>query len=61
MPKVFQNLYSLKSSAREIAVKLIERVAATAGTTVAALAARVPPSAGSSAGAQAQGQPIAWS
>ena len=49
-PKVFQNLYSLKSSAREIAVKLIERVAATAQTTVAALAERVPHNAGPPAG-----------
>ena len=50
--KVFQNLYSLKSSAREIAAKLIERVAAKAQISVAALAGRVPHSPGSSTGAQ---------
>lgn len=42
-------------------MKLIERVAARAGTTVAALAARVPHSTGSSAGGQGAGQQITWS
>jgi hypothetical protein len=42
VPKIFQNLYSSKSSAREIAVKLIERIAAKAQTPVAVLAERVP-------------------
>jgi hypothetical protein len=32
--KIFSNLYSTKQSAREIAVKLIERIAAKARITV---------------------------
>ncbi len=59
--RVFENLYSLKSSAREIAAKLIERVAARAQISVAALAGRVQHNPGAPASAQAQSQPILWS
>jgi hypothetical protein len=41
-PRLFQNLYSTKSSAREIAVKLIEQVAHRANISVSQLAQEVP-------------------
>lgn len=47
--RVFQNLYSLKAPAREIAAKMLERVAAKARVSVASLAERVPYSPSSSA------------
>ena len=39
--KVFKNLYSLKTTAREIAASLIEKIAGRAQISVAALTERV--------------------
>jgi len=59
--RLFQNLYSSKAPAREIAAKMLERVAAKARVSVASLAERVPYSPSSSpAGPQAPGQPMSW-
>lgn len=41
MGKVFKNLYSLKTTAREIAASLIEKIAGRAGIPVAVLTERV--------------------